>query len=150
LPDAVSYTPQTIGWAALAVVLVIAALFAAWIAWRRHRARRYRYEALRELAQIEDRLTHTEQRADALAATARLLKRTSLAAAPRGRVASLTGDAWLKFLQLTHGHFDARSGRLLSLASYAPAARLAAIPEHEVAALVRQSRDWIRDHHVEV
>jgi hypothetical protein len=150
LPEAVSYAPQTIGWAVLAVVLVAAALLGAWAAWRRHRAQRYRREALLELTEIEGRLSHTEQRAAALAAIAKLLKRTSLAAAPRARVASLTGDAWLDFLRLTRGHFDERSARLLSLASYAPADHLAAISEHEAAALVKQSRDWIRQHHVEV
>jgi hypothetical protein len=150
LPDAVSYAPQTIGWVALAVVLVAAVLLGGWAAWRRHQAQRYRHDALIELAGIEDRLSHAEQRPAALAAMAKLLKRTSLAAAPRERVASLTGDAWLDFLRLTRGHFDERSGRLLSLASYAPTDQIAAIPEREIAALVRQSRDWIRDHHVEV
>jgi hypothetical protein len=150
LPDAVSYTPQTIGWVGLAIVLVVAALLGTWAGWRRHRAQRYRREALIELTEIEVRLRHTEQRAAALAAIARLLKRTSLAAAPRARVASLSGDAWLDFLRLTRGRFDEHSARLLSLASYAPASQLAAVSEHEAAALVKQSRDWIREHHVEV
>jgi hypothetical protein len=150
LPDAVSYAPQTIGWVAVAIVLVAAALLGAWAAWRRRQAQRYRHDALTELTDIEDRLGHIEQRPAALAAIAKLLKRTSLAAAPRARVASLTGDAWLDFLRLTRGHFDERSGHLLSLASYAPPDQVAAISEHEIAALVKQSRDWIRDHHVEV
>ncbi|HMH14667.1 MAG TPA: DUF4381 domain-containing protein [Edaphobacter sp.] len=81
-----SWIPQTIGWY---VLFAICALLFFWFsihAIRRWLTNRYRREALRELA------TTTPAQFSAL------LKRTALAAWPREKVASLSGDAWLQFL----------------------------------------------------
>jgi len=154
LPDAVSYAPQTVGWVVLAVLLAAVLAVAGWLVWRRRRRQLYRRVALAELAGIEASLAalraDAAQRASALAAIARLLKRTSLAVAPRDQVAALSGDAWLAFLQRTRGRFDAKSGALLALASYAPAQQVAAISAEDTAALIGHARDWIEHHHVEV
>jgi hypothetical protein len=154
LPAPVSYAPQTIGWVFVAALLLLLGAAALWAAWRRHRQQRYRRNALRELADLEAGLAVARadplQRATMLAAIARLLKRTSLEIAPREQVAGLTGDAWLSFLQRTRGHFDARTGPLLALASYAPADQIANISPDDEAALIRHARDWIERHHVEV
>ncbi|CAE6729903.1 hypothetical protein R69927_01762 [Paraburkholderia domus] len=154
LPDTVSYVPQTIGWVLAAVVLMVAVGVAIWIGRRRREKQRYRRVALTELASIEASLASAradpEQRATALADIPRLIKRTALAVVPREQVAALTGSEWLAFLQRTHGHFDARSGALLALASYAPRDVVAAIPEDDAAALIGHTRDWIERHHVEV
>ncbi|SIO70613.1 protein of unknown function [Burkholderia sp. GAS332] len=154
LPDMVSYMPQTIGWVFVAVVLLVAIGVAIWFARRRREQQRYRRVALTELASIEASLAAThadrEQRANALADIPRLIKRTALAVVPREQVAALTGGEWLAFLQRTHGRFDARSGALLALASYAPPEVVAAIPGDDAAALIGHTRDWIEHHHVEV
>jgi hypothetical protein len=154
LPDTVSYTPQTIGWVLLAVMLLVALGVAIGVARRRREKQRYRRVALAELAGIEARLASNqadrEQRASALAAIPRLIKRTALAIAPREQVAALSGGEWLAFLQRTRGRFDARSGALLALASYAPAEVVAGISDGDAAALIDHARDWIERHHVEV
>ncbi|ASV99290.1 DUF4381 domain-containing protein [Paraburkholderia aromaticivorans] len=154
LPAPVSYAPQTIGWWAVAIVLLGAVLLISWKASRRYGRQRYRRNALRELAAIEARLasgqTDPMQRAAMLAAIPRLLKRTSLEIAPRDQVAALTGDAWLAFLRRTQGRFDAQTGPLLTLASYAPPQQVARVSPDEAAALIRHARDWIEHHHVEV
>jgi cbb3-type cytochrome oxidase subunit 3 len=154
LPEAVSYLPQTIGWAALAVLLLAALGVAIWYALRRHDQQRYRRAALAELASIEARLASADsdrdQRANALAAIPRLIKRTALAVAPREQVAALSGGEWLAFLQRTRGRFDARSGALLALASYAPPDVVAAISGRDATVLIDHTRDWIERHHVEV
>lgn len=154
MPDAVSYVPQTIGWAIVALVLLVVLGMAIRLGWRRREKQRYRRDALAELASIQASLasaqTGHEQRATALAAIPRLIKRTALAVAPREQVAALTGGEWLAFLQRTHGRFDARSGALLALASYAPAEVVAAISDSDAAALIGHARDWIERHHVEV
>lgn len=150
LPTPASYAPQTAGWALVGVVLIVAALLIVWFGWRRYRSRRYRRAALAELAVIEAALADASQRAVALAAIPSLIKRTSLAAAPRERVAALTGDAWLSFLHSTHGHFDDHSGALLALIAYAPPERVAAVSQREAETLLRQARDWIEHHHVEI
>jgi hypothetical protein len=154
LPAAVSYAPQTIGWVLIAVLLLAAAALIAWAVWRRYRKQRYRRLALNELADIEARLTsaHADsaKRAAALAAIAALLKRTSLAVAPREQVAALSGDAWLAFLQRSNGHFDKESGALLAIASYAPLDQVQSISDYASATLIRHARDWIAHHHVEI
>jgi hypothetical protein len=154
LPEPVSWAPQTIGWGVVAVVLIAAALWAGWAGWRRHKRERYRRIALAELADIEAALSDERRdearRAAALAAIPQLIKRTSLAAAPRERVAALTGNEWLVFLKRTRGHFDARSGALLALVSYAPADQVASISKHEAETLISATRDWIQRHHVEI
>ncbi|RKF38319.1 DUF4381 domain-containing protein [Paraburkholderia fungorum] len=154
LPETVSYAPHTIGWVFVAVLLVAALGVALWLFLRRREKQRYRRVALSELASIEASLASAhadrEQRAHALAAIPRLIKRTALAVAPREQVAALTGGEWLAFLQRTHGRFDAGSGVLLELASYAPPEVVAAISEGDAAALIGHARDWIEHHHVEV
>ncbi|CAB3787442.1 hypothetical protein LMG28688_02469 [Paraburkholderia caffeinitolerans] len=149
LPASVAYWPQTVGWVILLALLVLAALVVAWFAWRRYQKQRYRRLALAELAQIAARMGDAAQRATALADLAGLLKRTALAVLPRERVAALSGDAWLAFLQKTHG-FDAQSGALLMLASYGPEARRAAVSVTDAQRLVESAREWIAHHHVEV
>jgi hypothetical protein len=154
LPTPVSYAPQTIGWVFVAAVLIALVLAGLWAAWRRYERQRYRRNALQELAGIEANLATGQadplQRAAMLAAIPRLLKRTSLEVATRERVAALTGDAWLAFLQRTRGRFDAQTGPLLTLASYAPPEQVARLSQDDAAALIRHARDWIEHHHVEV
>ena len=150
LPAAVSYAPQTIGWAVVALVLLALALFSAWLGWRRYEKQRYRRVALEELKRIEAQVKREDERNAALAAIAPLIKRTALAVAPRERVASLSGAEWLAFLASTRGHFDARTGALLAVVSYAPPGHLAAISLQDADALISHTRDWIAHHHVEV
>ncbi|MFM0171003.1 DUF4381 domain-containing protein [Paraburkholderia sediminicola] len=154
LPAPVSYAPQTIGWVFVAFLLLATVLLALWVGWRRYERQRYRRSALQELAGIEASLATGQadplQRAAMLAAIPRLLKRTSLEIAPRAQVAALTGDAWLAFLQRTRGRFDAQTGPLLTLASYAPPEQVARLSPDDAAALIRHARDWIEHHHVEV
>ena len=88
-PPQPAWIPQTAGWY---VVFAIAGLLIAWAvihAIRRRRTDRYRRESLHELANIAP---------DQFSA---LLKRTALSAWPRSKVASLSGGAWLDFLNQT-------------------------------------------------
>lgn len=85
-PPPPAWTPQTAGWYLL---FAIAGLLVTWSAvhlGRKWFADRYRREALRELSLLDPNEFSA------------LLKRTALAAWPRERVASLSGAAWLEFL----------------------------------------------------
>ncbi|MBO9435963.1 DUF4381 domain-containing protein [Ruegeria sp. R13_0] len=87
-PSPISMMPQTWGWAALAVLLLVV-LFAAVSVFRKNRrANAYRRAALEELS-APDIPT---------ARIAEVLRRTALAAYPRDKVAGLYGDEWVKFL----------------------------------------------------
>ena len=74
-----------------------------------------------------------------------LVKRTALAAYPRERVASLSGEAWLEFLDRTGGtrEFTDGAGRLLIDLAYDPSLTL---PESEIDGVNAVARAWILRH----
>jgi Domain of unknown function (DUF4381) len=134
-PPPPSWRPQTIGWY---VVFAIAGLLLLWFTVdlvRRWFANRYRREAMRELA-----TTRPEQLSE-------LLKRTALSAFPREKVAALSGEAWLQFLD-----DSARN----DLFGHAPANRLeelalrpATLTREDEAVLRNAVVTWIRRHDVQ-
>ena len=134
-PPPPSWAPQTIGWY---TVFAIAGVLALWMLVhlaRKWFANRYRREALRELATVPP---------DQFSA---LLKRTALAAWPREKVASLSGEPWLKFLDESSGgdlFHRAPADRIEELALQSE--RLSS--EDEVA-LRQATATWIRRHRVQ-
>jgi hypothetical protein len=81
---------------------------------------------------------------------ATLIKRVALSVYPRARVASLTGDQWLSFLDQT-GRTDAftkGSGRWIARLAYEPQL-IASLPDAERRGLIAAVRDWITRHRVE-
>lgn len=131
-PPPVPWWPPAPGWYAVGAAALALLAFAAWKAVAHWRRNRYRRAALREL----DRLPPTG------AAVAALLKRTALAAYPRAEVASLTGPAWLAFLNRTGGTdaFTTGPGAALGDAEYT------AHPPAADARLFDLARAWVRDH----
>jgi hypothetical protein len=148
-PDPVAWTPQTWGWAALAVLV---AAFVVWLivrAVRHRRANRYRVEALSDLAALEATLSDNTRRAAALGAMPALLKRVALAAWPRPEVAALSGQAWIDFLRAhggRHGFAD-ESARLLADGEYQPAG-LSSTTAEDGRRAADGLRRWIEGHRV--
>ena len=129
-PPPVPLTPQTWGWA------VLAALAAALVIWLIARAvRHYHANAYRRAA-----LAELEACGNDPAKVAAILRRAALAAWPRDRVASLTGDAWARFLHETGG-FAEEQGAVLRNAPWQPAP--APSP-----ALRQAAEEWVRHHRV--
>ena len=148
VPPAVAWTPTTVGWYVLVAVVVVAA---GWIALARHRTRvanRYRRDALEELAAIEGALGEHASRADALVAIPPLIKRVALSVTSRAQAASLTGDAWLAFLDQAYGGdgFSSGPGRLLPKLAYQPAERLENVTEQQARELLELVAVWIGSH----
>lgn len=139
LPQPVSWLPQTWGWLALALLLLALVAFALWRRHRRHVANRYRREALAEL----DRLEATSGAMNARA-VAELLKRVALHAWPRATTASLSGAAWLAFLNQRNFSGDS-AARFLDDLEYHGDADLAESDAREFAA---EARRWIERFHV--
>lgn len=144
LPAPVSLWPQT--WEAQAAIAVFAVgvVIAAWWFMHRQRANRYRREALGELDRIVRSLASRE--ADAIvSALALLVRRVALTAYPRERIASLSGSAWLTFLDFSYGghEFSRGAGRLLACGPYV-SRRVGADDVRDLVDLVRR---WIRSHH---
>lgn len=132
-PAPVSMMPQTWGWAVLGLILLA---LTGWgiRGWLRHRRdNAYRRAALRMLGDC----------GDAPARIAEILRRTALAAYPRADVASLSGEAWLRFLDNhAKGADFVTGGQALALAPYKT---VATDP-----ALTRRAMDWVRRHRREV
>ncbi len=107
-PPPVPWWPPAPGWWVVIGVVACALLLFGWRAWRRWRRNAYRRAARAELA-----------RASTVPQVAEILKRTALAAYPRTDVASLSGSAWLDWLEETGGRSVPESiGRSLTSAVF--------------------------------
>ena len=148
VPEAIAYTPQTIGWYVLLLVTVVAGAWIAIAHHRRHALNRYRREALDQLATIEDDLASPDRRAMALGRIPVLIKRVAVSVTARTEAASLTGEAWLAFLDEAYdgNGFTTGAGRLLPTLAYESPERLAAVTEQQAGELVDLTRTWIRSH----
>ena len=138
LTEPIAYVPQTTAWYVLFAVLLMM-MVAGWTAWRRHeRKNRYRKLALHRLSDIAKREAYEELPV--------LVKQTALNAYARAEVASLSGDAWLQFLDESYGgqEFTRGAGRILPTLAYGPSSDVAV---DDVIPLVRR---WIRKHDVRV
>jgi Domain of unknown function (DUF4381) len=135
-PPPPSWMPQTIGWYVLFALLAVGAVLqiTRWIRdWKRNW---YRRAALRELPRTP---------AEELSA---LLKRTALAAWPREKVAALTGQSWLQFLNQTLKPplFEGEPGCEIEELSVRNGSTLSPQEEREIRHLAEQ---WIRRHRVQ-
>jgi Domain of unknown function (DUF4381) len=130
-----SWTPHTIGWYVLFAIVTLAILWFVFRAIRSRHMNRYRRAALREL------ITASPDQFSAL------LKRTALAAWPREKIASLTGEPWLKFLNetaATKSFLKSPGNRieLLALGADAPSTE----DTQQLRAIIAE---WIRRHRVQ-
>jgi uncharacterized protein DUF4381 len=145
LPPPISYRPQTIGWVLIGALMLVATVYVTWRWWRRWQANAYRREALRAMADVERRLASPETHTAAAHALPALVKRTALACTARERVARLSEDEWLAFLDRTcpPGGFAAGPGRWLPRLAYEAGAEPSALELNDLTRLVRR---WIEKH----
>ncbi len=151
VPEAMSLTPVTLGWKLLAGVLILAVALAGLAAYRRYRQNRYRREALAELKVLSEAVGGDgEGKIEALRTLPALLRRVALSADDRAAVASLSGDAWLSYLDAGYpgtGFADG-PGREVEAVGYLPEPEVAALDSGTVDALFREVRTWIASHEV--
>ncbi len=139
-PAAVSWLPQTAGWAWLGLAAL--ALLARYAARRVRRwyHNRYRREAIARLGQLpggdDDGLWLVELN--------RLLKLTALAGFSREQVARLSGEEWVRFLnrQCSEAPFTREQGLLLAAGTY----RAEAVDQATREQLLAASLAWVRTH----
>ncbi|OLF54288.1 DUF4381 domain-containing protein [Pseudomonas chlororaphis] len=151
LPAAISYAPQTWGWAVLLGLLVVTVSLVSARRYWQWRRNRYRREALARLAELND---HDDQ-VDALRELPELLKRVALSMpssslAP-GNVGALGGEDWQRFLashspQPLPADFSQRLAQL----AYAPETTLRALPDDQRQQLFDICKRWVELHHVAV
>jgi hypothetical protein len=140
VPPPVPWWPPAPGWVVIGLLLILALGY--WIirAIRHWQSNCYRREALELLENV-----HSSG-----GELATLIKRVALSVYPRARVASLTGEQWLTFLDQT-GRTDAftkGSGRWIARLAYEPQL-IASLAETEQRDLIAAVRDWIVRHRVE-
>ena len=122
LPEPVSWWPPAPGWWLLVLLLLIMLGTVIWLLLRSRRRGAARRSARRELQAL--RAAHVADADDAVLVQglSRLLRRFALARFPQERVAGLTGEAWLHFLdrQSPDNPFTQGPGRALVEAPYRP------------------------------
>lgn len=140
LPGAPSLWPPAPGWWGLAVLLL------ALIAWgvpallRRRRLRQQRERLFAALAALHSGLASDRSPAQ-LARIGQLLRRLALMRYPRADVASLSGGAWLRFLDDSGGEggFSDGPGRVLADGPY----RRRLPPDLDIDGLTALVRNWV-------
>jgi hypothetical protein len=141
-PDPVAFTPETVGWLVLGIGLALLLAWSLWRCYRRRQANAYRREAMIRLAGLE-----SSQAAE----LPFVLRKVALVTAGRGgangraAVASLRGDAWIRWLNETAGTrlFDEADAHTLDRMAYSEAPPEAT----EFERLKSASRHWVRVHH---
>ena len=142
-PGMIETWPPAPGWwilAALSALLLIAGL--TWL-YRYWRANRYRREAMSELVRLLENWHKNEDDLAYLEALQKLLKRAALTSFPREEVASLTGEAWVQFLDRTTGshNFSIGEAEVLIDGTYRPDISV------DIETLHRVAKSWIQKHH---
>jgi len=139
-PDPVGFSFETIGWKILALLLFLIASWLLLAFINRYRKNKYRRDALNQLNN-----TPAEER---LALGLVLLKSTAIAVYGREQVASLTGAAWLEFLDLKTRGKSNFSEYHRQLGGYIFDGQLPS--EADRKKIVEQIQNWISSHHVSV
>jgi Domain of unknown function (DUF4381) len=140
VPPPVPWWPPAPGWVVVGFLLALVLVYWLIRGVRHWQSNSYRREALE--------LLETAHSSGAELAT--LIKRVALSVYPRARVASLTGEKWLTFLDQT-GRTDAftkGSGRWIARLAYEPQLS-ASLPDAERRGLIAAVRHWITRHRAE-
>ncbi len=140
------HIPTSIDWGwygFIALIIVSVLLIISWLIIYYRRKTLFRREALQELAAIEhfQQQTNTQQ---LLSSCNQLLRRVCLTLYPTEQVASLTGQAWLEFLdqhsKKKQKNFSQGVGKILADGLYQE--HIAAFDDQ---ALIKQIRLWIQE-----
>ena len=148
-PEAVSFTPVTVGWKILALIVAVALAAAAWMAFRHWRRNRYRREALAELETLSAAATGSGPgKVEALRALPVLLRRVVLSVEERADVASLSCGPWLDYLDARYPGrgFTQGPGRHVEAMGYLPDPQVDGLDPQTVKALLGEVRGWIERH----
>jgi hypothetical protein len=121
LPEPVSFWPPAIGWWLLALLVLVGIGLFVWMVRRKKRIT-WQKTALAQLQQLHASYQKNNKKDEFISALSVLVRRSAIAAHDRRRVANLTGDAWLKFLDNSGNTniFTNGAGRALAVAPYSP------------------------------
>lgn len=139
LPDPIGWWPPAIGWVLLGVftLLVLLGLVGLLVRYVIHnRAKR---QALRLLKTYQDAYLKQPNAPLTSSRISELLKRVALVYYPREKTASLSGEAWITFLNDTSKQLDFRSVSVLLIdCPYQPSST------HDLSPLFDLAQQWIK------
>lgn len=142
-PEAISWWPPAPGWWIVTALAITALIFIIIFLSRHWKINRYRRHALREATQIKQ--DYAQQPLHYCQQMNQLLKRIAVHVWPKNLTASLTGTAWLEFLNAQYKHeiFSPTSITLLGESAYQATADIspAAIDK-----LHNEVMQWIKQH----
>lgn len=140
LPLDVSWIPQTLGWKALAALLLLLLIYYVWRKANKYYHNRYRREGVARLKVVGD----CDDSQTLVRELNQVLKLVAMVAYPRTAVASLSGPAWTGFLNQQCGVpvFNTQQEKFLASGSY----QQIAIDRESAQNLVRASLAWIDIH----
>lgn len=141
LPDSVSWWPPAPGWWMLLALIIAAVALGLWLRRRRiHKQRSAKLLSLRHLHAMRKAFAEHRDCQRLTRELSALLRRASISVYHRKDTASLTGEAWLKFLDQNLGdqRFTQGPGRLLMEAPYQRR------PVMDASDLLRLCEDWIQ------
>lgn len=139
LPEVIGWWPPAPGWW-LTMILIPLLLGLGFWCFRRLTRKTAVKLAKKQLTLLL--MDKHQDNADKLKHVSMLIRRTAISVAPRNDCASLTGKAWLEFLDssLSGKPFSEGTGRLLADAPY----RAYRPSDGEIADLVRLCEEWLK------
>ena len=151
-PAAPAFWPPAPAWYWVGAVVLVLVVMAMVCLWRRWQANAYRRQALEELAALRDGSQSIAPPHERISALASLLRRVALHGAAREQVASLSGSAWIEYLNAQSK--TSPSEAVATLLSRGPYANFAATDEgatnhrRDLDAAFAFVAEWIKQHRV--
>jgi hypothetical protein len=138
LPESIGWFPPAIGWWLVVLLIPLIIWFLYW-AYKRLTRKTAIKAAKQLLATIKNSPMDNAQK---LAEISALLRRVAVSVAPRAEAASLTGTAWLAFLDntLKDAQFMTGTGRFLVNAPY----QKYMPSEQEISQLISLCENWLK------
>ena len=147
--EPVSWWPPAQVWLFVIAIGAIWTLYAILLATYRWLQNAYRRQAERELLAIDLSADGHDLQSLTLQ-VARTLKRVALVAYPREKVASLSGDAWLRFLNDTCEGVDFLRDPVALLGNATHDSRMQPVNDEEFLEILMSARIWIASHRAEL
>jgi hypothetical protein len=139
LPEAISWWPPAIGWWLVTLGVIASLVF---LYWCYHRLTRKTAVKMAKITLVGIQQNSDWDNAQKLRELSILLRRVAISMNPRADVASLTGAAWLRFLDapLLDSPFSSGIGTMLADAPY----RQFSVSDAQLSELIKLCEHWLK------
>jgi Domain of unknown function (DUF4381) len=147
-PSRIPFSYQSPGWYVLAVFVVTALLFLAFLIIRHYQRNRYRRKAYKFLSDLQQQYARTNSYNQLVFQTAILIKRIAMSKYGRTNVAGLYGSSWIQWFNKTTKNkktppFDETDLKLVTNDIYGNGSLTA----EQVKPFLDKAKGWIKYHH---